>query len=641
MPPVTPPTPAGPAAAAPATSTPNPGVTPLETTLGNTPDKILQLAHQIQVSGAIMAPTDGSTVTLGTALGNLTIVLPILANEQQQKLIEQLTALFQNQKPLTVVVQPGDPPTQAFLLLPPPTVSSGATPPPVSVQPNVFQQAIPLPPLTPGAVLPAVVLPLNTLTANPAPPVQQPVTAPQTTQVSAPTPLQSPTVLSAPSLATAPTNEQLAILTDLSVLDELASKAEELMQQVLPELQARFFADTPLPQNLSQLTAPQPQALPIQGTTTPAPQTQPGIPVTSTGQPSVVIPTPIPVSAPTQVTLSPVSIPLQPSPITIPATPFAPSLPGAPSLSALLQPGAEVSLRVDAVALPNAPPLIPNAPNQILATVTGSGPNGQLLVQSGNTALYVKQGADVPVGSTLLITVGAAKPQLLIPLPLPDTNKFGALQQALAALAQADPELARQVMESVIPQPNAALGGALMFMLSAFGQGNIRSWLGNNPVDILSKTGKIELIARLTQQLTQGGQIVNDPVVGTWRSYTVPLHTENQFQTLYLYVHKDANTPNDKNDNEKVGKSGPNSIRFLIDMRLSKLGALQLDGFIRPKQLDMIVRSEKTLPEGLNENLRLTYIKSLEAVGYAGTLNFQTGRDYWLQIRKASGTMKA
>jgi hypothetical protein len=75
-------------------------------------------------------------------------------------------------------------------------------------------------------------------------------------------------------------------------------------------------------------------------------------------------------------------------------------------------------------------------------------------------------------------------------------------------------------------------------------------------------------------------------------------------------------------------------MRFLIDVRMSRLGPMQLDGFLRSRQLDIIVRSENPLPPWLNEDLRRTYTKTMEAIGYVGGLNFQNGRQGWLNVQQ-------
>ena len=278
-------------------------------------------------------------------------------------------------------------------------------------------------------------------------------------------------------------------------------------------------------------------------------------------------------------------------------------------------------------------PLPPLAPNQIVATVSGFGSNGQLLLKAGDTTLFVKAQAGATLGTQLVVTVEAAKPAPLLPLPVHEAANFPALPQVMAALAQLDPQIAQQLMSTRLPQPTAALPGALLFLFSAFKQGDVRGWLGNEATDHLMRAEKMEILKSLSQELSGAGQPAQDAVVGEWKSYPLPLYAQQQFQALTLYVHHEQ-------DGQK-GQTGGNGadkgkVRFLIDMKLSKLGSMQIDGFVQSKKLDMILRSETTLPAGLPNDLRCAYIKAVEAVGYAGSLHFQVGRKHWMMMQQAA-----
>ncbi len=305
---------------------------------------------------------------------------------------------------------------------------------------------------------------------------------------------------------------------------------------------------------------------------------------------------------------------------------------GPPSL---LVAGHEVSLHIDAV-LPDFPAastrMPPLAQNQIFATVTGTGTNGQLILKAADATLFVKSPVTAPVGTSMIVSVEAAKGAPLVTIPEADA-KFNALPEVMAALSQSHQPVFQQVMAAHIPQPNEALPGALLFFLSAFRQSNVRDWLGNEAVNRLVDMGKGPSLRSLSKELSEAGQAVNDPVVGEWRAYPIPLYAQQNFHTLALYVHSDR-------DERKETADAPaaNKIRFLIDMRLSRLGSMQMDGFVQPKKMDMILRSETPLPEGLHEELRTSYLKALVAVGFAGSLNFQVGRQYWMVMQKTAKT---
>ncbi len=316
-------------------------------------------------------------------------------------------------------------------------------------------------------------------------------------------------------------------------------------------------------------------------------------------------------------------------------TPAAPlsAAPALPSASALLAAGNEVSLHINAV-LPdfsaNSGKMPPLAPNQILATVTGTGTGGQIILKAEEATLFVKSQAAAPVGTSVIVTVAAAQSAPLVTIPESSDAKFSALPEALAALREGFPQVFQSMMASHIPQPNEALPGALLFLFSAFKQCNVRDWLGNESANRLVDMGKGLVLRSLSKDLSEAGQPVHDTVVGEWRAYPIPLYAHQQFQSLTLYVH------GDRRERKNPSESAPiaDKIRFLIDMKLSKLGAMQVDGFVQPQKMDMILRSESMLPEGLHQELRTSYLKALGAVGYAGTLHFQVGRQHWMVMQK-------
>jgi hypothetical protein len=58
-------------------------------------------------------------------------------------------------------------------------------------------------------------------------------------------------------------------------------------------------------------------------------------------------------------------------------------------------------------------------------------------------------------------------------------------------------------------------------------------------------------------------------------------------------------------------------------LELSRIGAMQLDGLVRPQRLDMIIRTHEPLSADMRIDLTGIFADSLEAAGYAGGLSFQ------------------
>jgi hypothetical protein len=70
--------------------------------------------------------------------------------------------------------------------------------------------------------------------------------------------------------------------------------------------------------------------------------------------------------------------------------------------------------------------------------------------------------------------------------------------------------------------------------------------------------------------------------------------------------------------------------RFIIDVSLSRLGRIQLDGFVRGKgkRLDLIVRSDSPLPKKMRRDISKVYIDFTEAVAVSGQITFQADQKF-------------
>jgi hypothetical protein len=325
-----------------------------------------------------------------------------------------------------------------------------------------------------------------------------------------------------------------------------------------------------------------------------------------------------------------VPVPSESNPAAAP-TATTPSAP-VPSNTQLFQPGKELVIHVDAVTLPNSTAPAPAVSgNQVNATVIGNGSNGQLILKTTDATLYVKANVEAPIGTNLLIRVEPPKAQIPTVLHPVDSQNFATLQQTLDAVAQINPQAAQQIINSRVPQPNEQLAGPLLFFLSALKRGDAKGWLGSDAAEALTRGGKLDLLNKLGQYMGNSVQTEHDPAVGEWKSYPIPLHQFGQFQTMTLHVHEDGGR-----EASTKSSRATDQIRFVIDVNMSRFGPMQLDGLVRPKKLDMIVRSEVILPPGMPQELRTSYLTTIEALGYTGSLSFQTGRQHWITPRKTT-----
>jgi hypothetical protein len=77
--------------------------------------------------------------------------------------------------------------------------------------------------------------------------------------------------------------------------------------------------------------------------------------------------------------------------------------------------------------------------------------------------------------------------------------------------------------------------------------------------------------------------------------------------------------------------------RFLVEVELSRLGALQFDGRVQGRRLDLLLRTRAALPPELRAELAALFHDAKSAAGFSGEIAFTTT---WLLLapRRAAGS---
>lgn len=557
--------------------------------ISSLPIKLQELNHQIQIASVATSLTSDGTLNLTSALGIIILKLTPSNADSKQTTEQLITGLMNTERALTLIIQPGNPPEQATLVLPTTNASSSFNTPSSSSLTSPLMTEKPALPLRVGDILTAIILP-----PAPSSPIATSLLNSMAGLDALKTPLES--------------NEELSLLalkgaasTDISTLRSFSTV---ISSQTIPQeysLQEASVLQVQTPNVLGDMS----------------------------------LKNDIPLDPARNMPLSPfLDFPSEPSALSESMALESPIHSASSTTSFLANPsmaGAQLVIKVNDILVPGASPtsLAPNT-RQIVATISNVTPAGATILTANNLTLYIKQPVNVSVGSTLLLTLETDKASPSTLLPSRETNNFTVLSEILSALSQIDTQLASQVMATRIPVANNTLASTLLYMMGAYNKPNgLKQWLGDEAVNTLNNSGKSFLIDKLEKALANAVQEVRDTTVGEWKSYSFPIQTNNMFQSFNLYVHQDPQHPFHKPIHNQ---SGSGYMRFLIDMNMSKLGAVQVDGFIQPKKLDMIVRSEEMLPLGLHQDLRDTYIKMLGGINYIGSLNFQIGRQHWVNI---------
>lgn len=208
---------------------------------------------------------------------------------------------------------------------------------------------------------------------------------------------------------------------------------------------------------------------------------------------------------------------------------------------------------------------------------------------------------------------------------------YPALREMLTVLAQSAPAAARQAVAASLPQANQALAATMLFFLAAVRGGDVRGWLGNSATRALEAAGRGELLGRVAAEVGAGNRTVVEGAGGDWRVHPIPLFHHGAVEEIRLFVRQRQDEEQEGDDRWQAGH------RFLIDLTLSRLGPLQIDGLVRQKRLALVLRSQGDLPLGMRRDMQVLFADALEAVGYTGALTFQSGREGWVRLAAGRG----
>ena len=205
-----------------------------------------------------------------------------------------------------------------------------------------------------------------------------------------------------------------------------------------------------------------------------------------------------------------------------------------------------------------------------------------------------------------------------------------ALQEASATLAQASPHMAQGLAQIV---PNASLpqqlpAAALLF-IAAIRSGDFESWIGPKAMDLLRKADKTDLIGRLTRDAASITRSSAEPVAQDWRPMPLPFYSDGQMQGMMLWYRRD-DSHKDENDSTAERKT-----RFVFDLRLTRMGQIQLDGLAKGQRIDLILRTTKTISPAMRHDMRQKYLSALENAQFTGELSFQDKAEQFVKIGSA------
>jgi len=352
------------------------------------------------------------------------------------------------------------------------------------------------------------------------------------------------------------------------------------------------------------------------------------------------------------------------------ATPFTPSEPTTTSqLQAPYAAYVRTNAATPAVQTPETPlsqSLQPiqaqqqtqNTP-QITATVISNDPNGEAIVNTPLGIIRLQAGTQLPIGSHVTFEIAEIKTQDALqnaqnilpasniartPAPLTELARSpSALGNIFAILSGLGTQDAQDFITRSIPtagQPLTAntqynseaaqshnLISALFNYASAVSNGDFRGWLGKANAKWLEDNGYENLLKKAEGEFAAISRQFTDAPPRSWQSLFFPVAIGGEIQQARLFVKRDR-----KQKENEGSMTSEEDTRFVVEMDLTQLGEMQMDGFVRNNsktiQFDLIIRSNIALSQEVQKDILNIYNNIGELTGYHGSLSFQAVKEF-------------
>ena len=330
--------------------------------------------------------------------------------------------------------------------------------------------------------------------------------------------------------------------------------------------------------------------------------------------------------------------PVAGTPPPLPGAGIPTAAPVATPSPAPLNPGAAIGVRILGAALPGEPAPTagmrpPGAPPVVPGTVVAQTPAGQPIVETPAGALVMAVKGALPVGSTLLIEIPPQPmpldPTLGLPVNSPQQallrlfRGWPTLGSVMAALDSAGDLASVQTLAAKLPQTGPTLARGLLSLIAQLNIGDGAEFLSPALREALERIGKRDLADRLNGEFRQISRLAGEPGGGDWRVMFLPLRHEGELHQVNLYL-RGRRRNGDKDDPDT-------GTRFIVEVDMTRLGPIQLDGLVHGRRFDLMLRSRVPLSPGVRRDIESIFEEARGLGGFAGAIGFQIAASFPVQ----------
>lgn len=293
---------------------------------------------------------------------------------------------------------------------------------------------------------------------------------------------------------------------------------------------------------------------------------------------------------------------------------------------------------------------ISKAGQLLTGTVIGNEPTGEALVQTPLGIVRLQPGSVLPAGSSIrfeLLSTRLPEGHMAThaadePAPFSELVKqWATLEQIFGLLSAKDgasgvdfvqPNMPWLKLDGAPPPQSLVspqtMSSGMMFFLLALKGGDFKDWLGKHNSQWLEDNGYDGLLKKASGEFMMlarhaGGNSPSQP----WQTMLFPVVVEGELQQLRWFLKRDRK----KSGNSKQEES--EDTRFVIEVELTQLGEIQMDGFVRRQSgqhvhFDLMIRSKAPLPPQVQQDILAIYNATGELTGFHGNIKFQSVNEF-------------
>lgn len=199
------------------------------------------------------------------------------------------------------------------------------------------------------------------------------------------------------------------------------------------------------------------------------------------------------------------------------------------------------------------------------------------------------------------------------------------LSDALKTIERTDApafENFKAVLPSISPKLPALM---LSYVKAASKNIPLETWLGEQNAAAIRKTqGGEVLLKRLEREFTP--KKAADRQETPWKSFDIPFLTGTAIEPVSLYLQR----PPEDLERRTAGQKSGGGVRFVVDLSLSRLGKIQLEGLAhrQNRTFSLTIRTQNALPDGAEAHIKFLFTQTLSALSYAGGVQVRQTNDF-------------